>query len=59
MIVNVKVANRRPGASTKYKVLGVARKGAKLQVVSKSGSWYKVKYGKGTGFIAGWLVRKG
>jgi tungstate transport system substrate-binding protein len=57
VIVNVNAANIRTGASTKYKILGVARRGAKLQVISKSGSWYKVQYGKGTGYIAGWLVK--
>jgi tungstate transport system substrate-binding protein len=59
VIVTASVANIRTGASTKYKVIGAARRGVKLQVVSKAGSWYKVRYGKGTGFIAGWLVRKG
>ena len=57
VIVNVNAANIRTGASTKYTILGVARRGAKLQVISKSGSWYKVQYGKGTGYIAGWLMK--
>jgi tungstate transport system substrate-binding protein len=57
VIVNVNAANIRTGASTKYKILGVARRGAKLQVISKRGSWYKVQYGTGTGYIAGWLVK--
>lgn len=59
VIVNVSAANIRTGASTKYRILGVARRGTKLKVVSKSGSRYKVNYGKRTGYIAGWLVRKG
>jgi len=57
VIVNVSAANIRTGASTKYRIIGVARRGAKLQVIGKSGSWYKVQYGTRTGYIAGWLVK--
>lgn len=59
MIISVNAANIRAGASTNYKIVGVVYRGAKLTVVGKSGTWYKVKYGNGTGFIAGTLVKKG
>lgn len=44
--------NMRSGASTKHKVLTTIPKGKKVTYVSKSGSWYKVKYGKRTGFVS-------
>lgn len=43
--------NMRTGASTKHKVVLAIPKGKKVTYVSKSGSWFKVKYGNKTGFI--------
>lgn len=54
--VKVRAANIRSGAGTNYKILGSVKKGATLEILSKKGSWYQVKYGNGTGYIAGWLV---
>ncbi len=54
--VNAKAVNIRNGAGTSFKILGSVKKGAKLEIINKKGTWYQVKYGKGTGYIAGWLV---
>ncbi|HEX3012297.1 MAG TPA: substrate-binding domain-containing protein [Syntrophomonadaceae bacterium] len=56
--VNAKAVNIRSGAGTNYRILGSVKYGTRLEIAGKSGSWYKVKYGKGYGFIAGWLVKK-
>jgi tungstate transport system substrate-binding protein len=57
-IVNARVVNIRSGAGTKYRIIGSVKYGTKLNILGKSGSWYKVKYGKGTGYIAGWMVKE-
>ena len=44
--------NLRSGASTKYKTLVTVPKGKVVTYVSKSGSWYKVKYGSKTGYVS-------
>lgn len=44
--------NLRSGASTKYKTLVTIPKGKVVTYVSKSGSWYKVKYGSKTGYVS-------
>lgn len=44
--------NMRKGASTKYSVIKTLPKGAKVTYISKSGSWYKIKYGSKTGWVA-------
>lgn len=43
--------NLRKEASTKSKTLQTLDKGDKLNVLSESGSWYKVSYGKYTGYV--------
>lgn len=58
VIVNARAVNIRSAATTNSRILGSVNRGTKLEVLGTSGSWYKVKYGKGTGFIAGWLVKK-
>lgn len=44
--------NMRSGASTKYQVLTVVPKGAHVEYLAKSGSWYKVKYGAKIGWVS-------
>lgn len=44
--------NLRAGNSTKYKVLKTIPKGKQVQYISTQGSWYKVKYGKHTGYVS-------
>lgn len=43
--------NLRKEASTKSKTLQTLDKGDKLNVLSENGSWYKVTYGKYTGYV--------
>ena len=50
--------NLRAGASTKHKVLGSIPKGKEIQYLSKSGSWYKVKYGTKTGWVSSTYVKQ-
>ena len=51
----VKVSNSlnvRSGAGTNYSVLGSLSNGAKVEIVGTSGSWYKIKYGSGYGYVS-------
>lgn len=57
-VVKAKAVNIRSGPGTNYRILGSVRYGTKLEITGTSGSWYKIKYGTGTGYIAGWLVTK-
>ena len=50
--------NLRAGASTKYKVIVTIPKGKNVTYLSKSGSWYKVKYGNKTGFVSSKYLKK-
>ena len=40
----------RSGPSTKYKILGYARKGQKMEILDSSSSWYKVSVNGKTGY---------
>lgn len=51
--------NMRSGASTKHKILLTIPKGKKVAYVSKSGSWFKVKYSGKTGFVSSTYIKKG
>ncbi|MBZ4666337.1 SH3 domain-containing protein [Mahella sp.] len=45
--------NVRSGAGTQYKVVGSLKNGTKVEVLGKSGSWYRIKYGSITGYVSG------
>lgn len=47
----------RRGPSTSYKAYGIKHKGDKLDVIGKSGNWYKFTYAKGEGGVA-WMSGK-
>lgn len=49
--VTASVLNIRSGASTKDKVVGSVKKGNTVKVISVSGKWVKVSFGKVTGYI--------
>lgn len=49
--------NLRSGASTKYKTLLTIPKGKSVSYLSKSGSWYKVKYEGKTGFVSSTYIK--
>lgn len=50
--------NMRKSNSTDSKVIKVLKEGAKVEVLSTSGSWYKVKAGGATGYVAKKYVKK-
>ncbi len=50
--VTASALNVRSGPSTSYSVIGGLNKGNSASVVGTSGSWYKIKYGSGYGYIS-------
>nr|WP_279325450.1 N-acetylmuramoyl-L-alanine amidase [Clostridium sp. D53t1_180928_C8] len=44
--------NVRSGAGTSYSVVGSLSNGSKVEIVETSGTWYKIKYGNGTGYVS-------
>ena len=44
--------NVRSGAGTNHSVIGSLSNGAKVEIVETSGTWYKIKYGSGYGYIS-------
>jgi N-acetylmuramoyl-L-alanine amidase len=56
-VVKGTTLNLRSGPGTSYKQTGRLSQGAVLQVLEKSGDWYRVKTSAGaTGWVAAWLV---
>ena len=51
--------NFRTGPSTSYSIINVLMKGQKVEYISTSGSWLKVKYNGVTGYVHGDYVTKG
>ncbi|MGL4847805.1 MAG: SH3 domain-containing protein [Clostridium sp.] len=49
--------NVRSGAGTGHKVIGSLRNGAKVEILSTSGGWHKIKYGSGYGYVSDDYVR--
>ena len=45
--------NVRNGAGTSHKKIGSLTKGKQVELLEKTGSWYKIKYGSGTGYVHG------
>jgi hypothetical protein len=57
-LVVTKKANLRANASTKSKIVGTLTKGEKLEILGRSGDWFRVKTASGlTGWIFKTLVR--
>ncbi|EXJ23118.1 D-alanyl-D-alanine carboxypeptidase [Alkalibacterium sp. AK22] len=50
--------NLRSGASTRHKILLTIPRGQKVEYLSKSGSWYRVRYNGRTGFVSSSYLRK-
>ncbi|MEH7086786.1 SH3 domain-containing protein, partial [Neobacillus drentensis] len=50
--VTVSRLNVRTSASTKGRVIGSLKKNQTVTIVSTAGSWYKIKYGKTTGYVS-------
>ncbi|SCI68815.1 C40 family peptidase [Intestinibacter bartlettii] len=51
--------NFRTGPSTSYSIINVLMNGQKVEYISTSGSWLKVKYNGVTGYVHGDYVSKG
>ena len=51
--------NFRTGPSTSYSIIDVLMNGQKVEYISTSGSWLKVKYNGVTGYVHGDYVSKG
>lgn len=51
-VVTANSLNIRSGVGTTYGVIGKLSKGAKVEVVSESNGWYKIKYSNGYGYIS-------
>jgi stage II sporulation protein D len=49
--VNATKLNVRSKPATSGKVLGTLKKNQIVTVINKSSSWYKIQYGKGTGYV--------
>ncbi|MBX9953320.1 SH3 domain-containing protein [Peribacillus simplex] len=49
--VNATKLNVRSKPTTSGKVLGSLKKNQIVTVINKSSSWYKIQYGKGTGYV--------
>ena len=57
-VVTASSLNFRSGPSTSYKIIGSLFKGQKVEYISKSGDWLKVKYNGTTGYVHGDYVSK-
>ena len=57
-VINVSTnLNIRKSASTSSTVVGKIPANATFEIISKSGSWYKIKYGSVTGYVSGDYVK--
>ena len=52
MIVNTSALNVRSGAGTKYKKIGILKRGQKITITSISGSWAKFIYNNKTAYVS-------
>jgi stage II sporulation protein D len=50
--------NVRKGPGLKYKILFKLKKGKTVTILKKKGSWYKIKYGKKTGYVKATYIKK-
>ena len=51
-IVTASSLNVRSGAGTSYSTIGSLKNGQSVQIVSTQGSWHKIKYGNGYGYVS-------
>ncbi|PGZ95319.1 peptidase M24 [Bacillus pseudomycoides] len=49
----------RSGAGTNTAVIGSLQNGTQVQVVGKAGTWYKIRYGSGYGYVAQQYILQG
>ena len=55
--VNASALNVRSGASTSSSIIGSLNRGAKVEIVSTSNGWHKIKYKNGYGYVHGDYVK--
>lgn len=55
-VVTEDVVNLRAGPGLEYPVVGKVTRYTQLEVLAQEGAWYKVSWGGGSAWIAGWLV---
>ncbi|MEG2193160.1 MAG: SH3 domain-containing protein [Terrisporobacter sp.] len=55
-IVTANVLNVRSGPSTKNRVLGGVTKGQKIEIISSSNGWHKIKYSNKEAWVSGQYV---
>lgn len=49
--------NVRKGPSTTYPTTGILLNGSKVEILNTEGSWYKIKYGSGYGYLSSVYVK--
>ena len=59
VIVDLTPTNVRAGAGTNYKSIAKLKVGTKVTITGTSGSWYKIKYNKKTGYVHKTCLCKG
>ena len=55
----LKKAPVRVGASSSSAKIGTASEGEKYNMISREGSWYKIKFGTKIGYVYNWYVKVG
>ncbi|MCC3868104.1 SH3 domain-containing protein [Terrisporobacter mayombei] len=55
-VVNTNNLNIRSGASTAYEVIGTITSGTNVEVLDRSGSWYKISYNNTYGYVSGTYI---
>lgn len=43
----------RSGAGLNYEVIGGITGGERVEILGKSGDWYQIRFGEGTGYVSG------
>lgn len=51
-VINGSVVNIRSGPGTSYDLVGTIYQGTEVTIVQKQGDWYKISYGKTTGWVS-------
>ena len=55
-VVNTSTLNIRSGPSTSYEVIGTITSGTNVEVLDRSGSWYKISYNNTYGYVSGTYI---
>nr|WP_090885539.1 glycosyl hydrolase family 18 protein [Evansella caseinilytica] len=55
--VNASTLNVRAKATTNSRVIGTLKRNATVTIISQQGNWYKINYGKTTGYISSKYVK--